>query len=60
MAVDFHHSDQTPHVHPFMPATSGAKSGSFTIPNVGETSADVFYRIDLTVTDSPTTSFKLS
>ena len=47
--VDFHHDN---HVHPFIPATSGATSGSFTIPTVGETSANVWYRIYLTVRDS--------
>jgi glucose/arabinose dehydrogenase len=47
--VDFHHDA---HVHPFKAATTGAKSGSFTIPTVGETSANVFYRITLTVKDS--------
>jgi hypothetical protein len=35
-----------------MPATSGAASGTFTIPTVGETSANVWYRIYLTVRDS--------
>ena len=47
--VDFHHDT---HIHPFVPATSGAKSGSFTIPTSGETAANVWYRIRLTVTDS--------
>ena len=47
--VDFHHDD---HFHPFLPATSGATSGSFTIPTTGETSANVWYRIHLTVRDS--------
>ncbi len=47
--VDFHHSD---HVHPFLPAASGSRGGSFTIPTSGETEADVWYRIYLTVTDS--------
>ena len=47
--VDFHHDT---HIHPFKPATTGSKTGSFTIPNVGETSANVFYRIILTVKDS--------
>jgi glucose/arabinose dehydrogenase len=50
--VDFHHNDAPAHTHPFMPATSGATGGSFTIPNTGETSANVFYRIILTVADS--------
>jgi glucose/arabinose dehydrogenase len=47
--VDFHHDT---HVHPFFPATTGSKSGSFTIPTSGETSANVWYRIYLTVKDS--------
>ena len=47
--VDFHHDT---HTHPFVPATTGAKSGSFTIPRTGETSANVWYRIRLTVKDS--------
>jgi glucose/arabinose dehydrogenase len=48
-SVDFHHED---HVHPFILPVTGSKSGSFTIPRKGETSADVFYRIKLTVSDS--------
>jgi glucose/arabinose dehydrogenase len=47
--VDFHHDT---HVHPFLAATSGATSGSFTIPTTGETAANVWYRIYLTVRDS--------
>jgi hypothetical protein len=47
--VDFHHDT---HVHPFIADTSGAKSGSFTIPVTGETAANVWYRIYLTVADS--------
>jgi len=47
--VDFHHDD---HFHPFVPATSGSSTGSFTIPTTGETSANVWYRIHLTVRDS--------
>jgi glucose/arabinose dehydrogenase len=47
--VDFHHDT---HTHPFIPATSGATGGTFTIPRVGETSANVWYRIHLTVKDS--------
>lgn len=47
--VDFHHDA---HTHPFMASTSGIKNGSFTIPTSGETSTNVWYRIDLTVTDS--------
>jgi glucose/arabinose dehydrogenase len=47
--VDFHHDT---HLHPFVPATSGSTGGSFTIPRAGETSANVWYRILLTVKDS--------
>lgn len=47
--VDFHHDT---HSHPFYPATSGITSGSFVIPTAGETAANVWYRIYLTVTDS--------
>ena len=46
--IDFHHDT---HVHD-EPATVGVKSGSFLIPDEGETSDNVFYRITLTVTDS--------
>jgi glucose/arabinose dehydrogenase len=47
--VVFHHDT---HTHPFVPPTSGSKSGSFTIPTVNETSSNVWYRIHLTVRDS--------
>jgi glucose/arabinose dehydrogenase len=47
--VDFHHDN---HFHPFVSDTSGQASGSFTIPTLGETSANVWYRIHLTVKDS--------
>ena len=47
--VDFHHDL---HSHPTVPATSGVRGGSFTIPTSGETSANVWYRIVLTVQDS--------
>ena len=47
--VDFHHDT---HTHPHIPDTAGAMSGSFVIPTTGETSANVWYRIHLTVTDS--------
>jgi glucose/arabinose dehydrogenase len=47
--VDFHHDT---HIHPFMADTSGITSGSFTIPTRGEVSANVWYRIHLTVRDS--------
>jgi len=47
--IDFHHDT---HLHPFLPATTGSKSGSVTIPDRGETSANVFYRVILTTIDS--------
>jgi glucose/arabinose dehydrogenase len=48
--VDFHHAT---HIHPFVPPTTGAKSGSFTIPTDGHTEeTNVWYRIHLTVKDS--------
>ena len=47
--VDFHHDA---HAHPFIPATTGATSGSFVIPQSGHTEANVFYRIHLTVRDA--------
>lgn len=47
--VDFHHES---HAHPFMPLTSGVSGGMFTIPTVGETSANVWYRITLKAKDS--------
>jgi glucose/arabinose dehydrogenase len=47
--VRFHHED---HNHPVSGPTSGVTGGSFTVPTTGETSANVFYRIMLTVTDS--------
>lgn len=47
--ADFHHDE---HTHPFLPPTRGSKSGSFVIPVIGETAANVWYRLYLTVTDS--------
>jgi glucose/arabinose dehydrogenase len=47
--IDFHHDT---HIHPAMPNTTGISSGTFAIPNTGETSANVWYRIYLTATDS--------
>jgi glucose/arabinose dehydrogenase len=47
--VDLHHDT---HTHPFVPDTTGVTSGSFVIPNRGETSSNVWYRIHLTVRDS--------
>ena len=47
--VDFHHDV---HFHPFMPETVGLAGGSFTISEIGEPSANVWFRIHLTVEDS--------
>jgi Glucose / Sorbosone dehydrogenase len=47
--VDLHHNS---HTHPQVLPVSGSKTGSFTIPTSGETSANVFYRIHLRVRDS--------
>jgi glucose/arabinose dehydrogenase len=47
--VDFHHDN---HIHPFIPPTTGRKTGTFTIPKRGETSANVYYFITLKVEDS--------
>jgi len=47
--VIFHHDE---HTHPFLGPINGVTGGSFTIPTIGETAADVWYRIHLTVTDS--------
>ncbi|PYL76185.1 MAG: hypothetical protein DMF27_09685 [Verrucomicrobia bacterium] len=47
--VDFHHDS---HVHPFIPPTTGSKTGTFTIPNRGEVSSNVYYYITLKVIDS--------
>jgi glucose/arabinose dehydrogenase len=47
--VEFHHDT---HIHPGPSVTQGVSSGTFTIPNIGETSANVYYRVYLVVTDS--------
>jgi glucose/arabinose dehydrogenase len=47
--VDFHHNT---HSHPFIPDTTGAAGGQFTIPTAGETADNVWYRIHVTVQDS--------
>jgi glucose/arabinose dehydrogenase len=47
--IVFHHDT---HTHPFVPPTTGATSGSVVIPTRNETSANVFYRVHLTVVDS--------
>ncbi|MBK9401433.1 MAG: PQQ-dependent sugar dehydrogenase [Bacteroidetes bacterium] len=46
--VIFHHDI---HTHPGPTATDGVTSGSFAIPDIGETAANVYYRLYLVVTD---------
>ena len=47
--VDFHHDT---HTHPFLPETPGTSGGTVTIPTVGETSGNVWYRFYLVATDA--------
>jgi glucose/arabinose dehydrogenase len=47
--IVFHHNT---HTHPFIEPVSGVSSGSFQIPDTGEASDNVWYRIHLTATDS--------
>lgn len=47
--IAFHHAN---HTHPFVGPINGVRNGGFTIPTLGETAADVWYRVSLTVTDS--------
>ena len=47
--ADFHHDT---HTHPFLPVTAGSAGGTVTIPTVGETSANVWYRFYLVATDA--------
>jgi glucose/arabinose dehydrogenase len=47
--VDFHHNV---HLHPAIPYTSNQVEGSFIIPQTGETSDDVWYRVHLYVKDA--------
>jgi glucose/arabinose dehydrogenase len=47
--VVFHHDT---HTHPFVEPFSGATGGSFSPPDTGESSAEVWYRIHLTATDA--------
>lgn len=46
--IAFHH--QT-HTHPFLGPVEDVESGAFQIPQRGETSPEVWYRVHLTVTD---------
>lgn len=51
--IVFHHGQ---HTHPFIPQLDGVDGGTFEIPANDETSPYVFYRINLTATDSDGTS----
>ncbi len=46
--VDFHHDS---HTHPALAPIAGISEGSFTIPLVGETSTNTWYRIHLSARD---------
>lgn len=46
------HNDGSLHSHPAYGPATGAKSGSFTVPNQGETSPNIWYRFYLTVKDA--------
>lgn len=50
--IDLYHFDDPQHSHPALDATSGIKTGTFTIPTDMETSPNVLFRIFLTVKDS--------
>ncbi len=54
--IVFHHNT---HTHPFM-EFNGIKSGSFTIPKVGETSDNVWYAINLKLADSSGLTYQTS
>ena len=47
--INFHHSS---HTHPAMNDLNGVTGGTFTVPALGETATDVFYRIYLVVRDA--------
>ena len=47
--IEFHHDS---HTHPFLGPLDGVTNGIFLIPTQGETSPHVWYRLELTVTDS--------
>jgi glucose/arabinose dehydrogenase len=46
--INFHHDE---HFHPFRPPIAGQASGSFQIPDIGETDDNVWFRIHVTATD---------
>ncbi len=55
--VDFYHDDAGEHAHPADPPVSSITNGSFTPSATEETSANVWYRITLTVKDSDNVAF---
>lgn len=50
-SVVFHHDDHT-HPGPAVSVAADGRSGSFVLPNEGETATNVFYRLYLTVRDA--------
>jgi glucose/arabinose dehydrogenase len=58
--IDLYHFDTPAHSHPAMAPTSGITSGTFTIPTQMETSANVLFRIFLTVVDSKGATYTTS
>ena len=48
-SVEFHHDD---HQHPFITKLNDKTSSQFEVPDIGETETNVFFRIQLIVTDS--------
>lgn len=47
--VEFHHDD---HQHPFIQKLNNKKSSQFEVPAIGETETNVFFRVQLILTDS--------
>lgn len=47
--IDFHHNS---HTHPALAPTAGIASGEYYIPQIGETSDNVWYSVYLSATDS--------
>ncbi len=58
--IDLYHFDTPSHSHPAMEPVSGIKSGTFTIPTQMETSANVLFRIFLTVVDATGATYTTS
>lgn len=58
--IDLYHFDTPAHSHPAMEPVSGIKTGTFTIPTQMETSANVLFRIFLTVVDATGATYTTS